>query len=81
MTADDLAHDAHAEARRNRVAKWAWVTIGFPIVTVCFVVMNFETFVKVFTLVTVYLSLTAMSVGHHAAEKGAESKAAGYENP
>ena len=78
--ADEKAAQAHKEARHNRIAKFLWLLLLIP-VTVAYVFLDFETFVKVTSLLTVYLSVTAMSVGHHAAQKAAESTAAGYENP
>ena len=78
---DRLALEAHAEARRNRVLKYLWCLVFIPPFVVGYFVMTFEAYVRVTTLVTLLLSVVALSIGNHAAQKAAEAKAAGYENP
>lgn len=79
-TDDEQAEHARREARRNRIAKYLWLLLLIPAI-VGYVLMDFESYVRVTSLGTVILSVTAMSVGHHSAQKGAEAKAAGYEHP
>lgn len=81
MNADDKAAEAKVEARRNRWAKWLWLIVLGPPSIVAYFLLDFETFVRITSLVTLLLSIAAMSLTSHAAQKGAEAKAAGYENP
>jgi hypothetical protein len=80
-TPDDKVHEAEREVRRNRLAKWAWFLVLSPPAIVGYLLLDFETFVKVTSLVTLELSIIALSLANHAAQKGAEAKAAGYDNP
>jgi hypothetical protein len=43
--------------------------------------MDFETYVRATTLVTLLLSVFALSIGNHASQKAAEAKVASYEHP
>lgn len=81
MTNDDKVVGAEREAHRNRLAKWAWFLVLTPPAVLGYLLLDFETFVKVTSLVTLELSIIALSLTSHAAQKGAEAKAAGYENP
>jgi len=79
--ADRLAEEAQREVRRNRIAKWAFSIVLIPPAVVGYFVLSFEQYVRITSLVTVILSITAMSLTWHASQKGAEAKQAGYENP
>jgi hypothetical protein len=79
--ADDKAAQAQIEVRRNRWAKWAWSIILIPPSVIGYFVLDFEAFVRITSLVTLVLSVLAMSLTSHAAQKGAEAKVAGYEHP
>lgn len=78
---DRQANAARTEARRNRLAKWAWSITLIPPGVVGFFLLDFETFVRFTTLGTWVLSVVALSLANHSAQKGAEAKAAGYEHP
>jgi hypothetical protein len=79
--AERLAAQARAEVRRNRILKYAWCIVLIPPFVVGFVLMDFETYVRATTLVTLLLSVFALSIGNHASQKAAEAKVASYEHP
>jgi predicted ferric reductase len=79
--ADDKAAEAAKGVRRNRVAMWLWLIVLLPPVNLLFFVLDFETYVKIMTLLTANLSVIALSLGHLGALKGARAEKAGYENP
>lgn len=81
QAARQAAAEAWREAQRNRWAKWAWSVLGIPPAVVGYFVLDFEQYVRITSLVTVVLSVWALTLTSHAAQKGAEAKAAGYENP
>lgn len=80
-TPDGKVREAEREVGRNRLAKWAWFLILTPPSVAAFFLLDFETFVKITSLETLVLSIIALSLANHAAQKGAEAKAAGYDNP
>jgi hypothetical protein len=81
VSADCQAAGAAREVQRNRWAKWAFSIALIPPTVIGYFVLSFEQYVRITSLVTAVLSITAMSLGWHAAQKGAEAKQAGYENP
>lgn len=80
-TNDEKALEARASVKRNRALKYAWSVGLIPPSVVAYFVLNFETFVRITSLVTLVLSVIALSIGQHAAQKADEARQAGYENP
>jgi hypothetical protein len=78
---DMKAAAARRSAGRNRLAKWMWLILLTPPNVAAYFLLDFELFVKVTSLETVILSIIALTLGNHAAQKGAEAEAAGFENP
>lgn len=72
---------AKQSVRRNRITKWAWSVILIPPAVIGYFLLDFETFVRITSLVTLVLSVMAMSLTSHAAQKAAEAQVAGYEHP
>jgi hypothetical protein len=81
VTDEDKVAQAEVEVRRNRLAKWLWFYVLTPPNVVGYFLLDFERYIRITGLETVVLSIVALSLANHAAQKGAESKAAGYENP
>lgn len=82
MVDDDAkAALARKSVQRNRIAKWAWSIFLIPPSVIAYFVLDFEVFVKVTSLVTLILSVWAMTLTSHAAQKAAEAQVAGYEHP
>lgn len=78
---DQKMEEARQSAKRNRLAKWAWLVVLTPPNVAGYFLLDFEKYVRIVTLETVILSIIALSIGNHATQKAAEAKAAGYENP
>lgn len=78
---DDRAEKARAEARRNHRLAWAWSIFLIPPGLVGYLVLGPAQFTAITVLATWILSVVTLSITQASVAKGAEAKAAGYENP
>lgn len=81
VTNDDQAEHAKAEARRNRVVAYLWSVLLIPPGVVGYFLLDLATFTAITVLATWILSVVTLTISQLAIAKGAEAKAAGYENP
>jgi hypothetical protein len=81
VSQDDKARQAKREARRNRLLAWAWSIVLIPPGVVGYIVLDLAQFTAITVLATWILSAVTLSITQASVAKGAEAKAAGYDNP